>query len=296
MTDESAQQPLLPPPPAHIPPPPPPPYVPPSPGDPAYAVEPAVPVAPPEPAPIDMGGYRRVPLTPLRWRVLVLLLLVASTIALAFGSSWFAYASGIMRGLSPDMRAVVLTLIIFLQYLPPLSFVVLKARRGHVPLKEALSLRRFNVGAGIALALGAMFAARAIGIQYAVFMQTLGVKAPEVPDITRLFPVSPVGVAASVLTAVVLAPLAEEALFRGVVYAGLRERWGQTAGMLVSAGLFALVHFSIFQFVPLFVLGLLLAWLLSATRSLWPSILCHSLFNATAVALLYLFRALGVRG
>ncbi len=249
-----------------------------------------------KPAAFDFAGHQGTPLAPIRWSVVLLFVLVAAQVAFAFGSSWFAHRSGIMRGLSADARALVLLGIIFVQYLPPLAFIALWARKRGARLAETFAVRRFSVRAGIGLAVGLAFAGRVFGLQYAVFMTQLGIKAPEVTDVTRLFPSSAVGVMATLLTAVVFAPLAEEALFRGVIFPGLRDRWGQFAGMLVSAGLFALVHFSWFQFIPIFVLGAMLAWLTSSTRSIWPAIICHAIFNGTAVALLYMLRALGVTG
>ncbi len=247
-------------------------------------------------APVDFGGHKGTALAPIRWPIVLQFGIVVVSVALAFGSSWLAYGSDIMHGLLPDARAIVLMGIIVLQYLPPLVFVALWARKRGARLAETFCMRRFDAGAGIGMAIGFAAAARVVGIQYAVVIQRLGIKAPDTPDVTRLFPSSPVGVMATVLVAVVLAPLAEEALFRGVVFAGLRDRWGQTAGVLVSAALFAVVHFSWFQFVPLFLLGVLLAQLVASTRSIWPSVLCHAAFNGSAVALLYVLRAVGVGG
>ncbi len=166
-----------------------------------------------------------------------------------------------------------------MQYLLPILLVAWWARTRGVRFFEAFALRRFDVGVGVSVAMGCAVAGRMVGIQYSVLMQQLGIRAPENLDVTRLFPVSPIGIAATVLASVVIAPLAEEVLFRGVVFAGLRDRWGQLAGILVSSGLFALVHLSAYQFVPVFILGMLLAVLASSTRSIWPSILCHALFN-----------------
>ncbi len=261
---------------------------------PALAVD--TPSAPHNLAAIDFGGHRDTPLTPVRWPVLLAFGLVALATASAFGSSWIAYRSGILTGLAPDARAAALASIIFLQYVPPIALAGGWARKHGAGLSEAFALRRFSVGAGIGLAIGLAVAGRALGVQYALLMSRLGVVAPETPDVTRLFPTSPIGVMATLLTVVIIAPLAEEALFRGVIFPGLRERWGQVAGVLVSSALFALIHFQWYQFVPILMLGILLAWLTSATRSIWPAVMCHAIFNASGVALLYLLRALGVSG
>ncbi len=278
-----------------LPPPPPPPQFIPiwpsaSTGSPDAADTPAIPPS------FDLGGHRGIPLAPLRWPLALVFGIVVAIVGVGFGSSWLVVRSGVLRGLSVDARVVVLTAVIAVQYLLPILLVAWWARTRGVRFFEAFALRRFDVGVGVSVAMGCAVAGRMVGIQYSVLMQQLGIRAPENLDVTRLFPVSPIGIAATVLASVVIAPLAEEVLFRGVVFAGLRDRWGQLAGILVSSGLFALVHLSAYQFVPVFILGMLLAVLASSTRSIWPSILCHALFNASGVAMLYLLRAAGVLG
>jgi len=93
------------------------------------------------------------------------------------------------------------------------------------------------------------------------------------------------------LSAVVLAPLFEEAIFRGLIqtpmvqYPALRrQRW---IIILISAAIFTAVHSAIvWQVVPgLFLLGVTLAWLYERTGSLWPGFVVHLLFNLTNVVL-----------
>jgi membrane protease YdiL (CAAX protease family) len=47
---------------------------------------------------------------------------------------------------------------------------------------------------------------------------------------------------AMAIAAIVLAPIAEETVFRGVIYGGLRQSWPMPLAALVSAALFGLVH------------------------------------------------------
>jgi membrane protease YdiL (CAAX protease family) len=81
-------------------------------------------------------------------------------------------------------------------------------------------------------------------------------------------------------TAVVLAPLFEETLFRGVLLPVVGERLGGGWGVLISAAVFALAHLSIGEFPPLFVLGLGLGWLRWSSGRLGASVLMHGLWNA----------------
>ncbi len=84
----------------------------------------------------------------------------------------------------------------------------------------------------------------------------------------------------------ILMPVGEEILFRGIAYIGLAGRFGQPKGILLSALLFAVLHGYIRAFMPLvlggipiFIMGLALAWLYIRTKSLIPCIITHSLVN-----------------
>ncbi|MGH7566962.1 MAG: lysostaphin resistance A-like protein [Gemmatimonadota bacterium] len=89
----------------------------------------------------------------------------------------------------------------------------------------------------------------------------------------------------TVAVAVVLAPVLEEALFRGVILRGLARRRGPRSATLWTAAFFAFFHFyNPWQIVPTFFLGLLFAWVVLTTGSLWASIVLHSAFNGLSLA------------
>ena len=88
----------------------------------------------------------------------------------------------------------------------------------------------------------------------------------------------------SVFALAILTPLAEEIFFRGFVMRGLVNRWGFGSGLVVSAALFAGLHFSPALLLPVFVTGLLLGGLYRLTRSLWPCIAVHAAQNLVAVS------------
>jgi len=79
----------------------------------------------------------------------------------------------------------------------------------------------------------------------------------------------------------VLAPLAEEVFFRGVVQSMLRRYLRSPwAAILASSVIFALVHAPLWQTVlPLFVFAIALGYNYERTGRLWASILMHALFN-----------------
>lgn len=83
--------------------------------------------------------------------------------------------------------------------------------------------------------------------------------------------------------AAILAPVAEETFFRGFVFGGLRKSVGPWAAAIMSAALFMLAHISPAVFIPIFLIGLVLAWVYLKTGSLWYSILTHMGYNALVV-------------
>jgi hypothetical protein len=88
--------------------------------------------------------------------------------------------------------------------------------------------------------------------------------------------------------AVVLAPVAEEFVFRGLLFStAKRLGWPKLAWLGVSS-LFAFIHFNPPTFLPLFAFALALTWLYETTEGLFAPILAHGLFNAANLALLCL--------
>ncbi|MCL0102298.1 CPBP family intramembrane metalloprotease, partial [Dehalococcoidia bacterium] len=82
---------------------------------------------------------------------------------------------------------------------------------------------------------------------------------------------------------IIVAPITEEIFFRGFVFGGLNRNIGFVAATIVSAGLFALLHVHPMVYVPIFLIGLLLAWVYARSGSLWTSIHLHMAYNATII-------------
>ncbi|RZT86186.1 hypothetical protein EV383_3076 [Pseudonocardia sediminis] len=77
----------------------------------------------------------------------------------------------------------------------------------------------------------------------------------------------------------VLVPIAEELLFRGIGYSGLR-RYGVWVALIVSSLVFGLAH-GINVVLPAAVcLGAINAFLYERSGSIWPSVLSHGVHNA----------------
>ncbi len=85
---------------------------------------------------------------------------------------------------------------------------------------------------------------------------------------------------------VVIAPVAEEFIFRGMLYPLIKQRGRPRLAWLGVSFLFALIHWDAATFVPLFVLALALTWLYEETDNLLAPIAAHALFNAANFVLL----------
>lgn len=88
------------------------------------------------------------------------------------------------------------------------------------------------------------------------------------------------------LLAVVVAPLFEEILFRGILLPVLARRFGVLAAVAAISILFAVIHGHVPSLVTLFLLSVALSTAYLFTRSLTTSIVMHALFNAVTVTIL----------
>lgn len=89
--------------------------------------------------------------------------------------------------------------------------------------------------------------------------------------------------AAYAAVVVLVAPVVEELMFRGVGFA-LLETFGQTAAILLTGLAFALVHGLVIGFPVIATFALGLAYLRAKTTSIYPCILLHATFNAFGLA------------
>jgi membrane protease YdiL (CAAX protease family) len=86
--------------------------------------------------------------------------------------------------------------------------------------------------------------------------------------------------------AVVIAPVAEEFIFRGMLFPFLKQLGYPRLAWFGTSALFALIHLNAPTFVPLFVFALTLTWLYDWTDNLLAPITAHALFNAANFAFL----------
>ncbi len=84
------------------------------------------------------------------------------------------------------------------------------------------------------------------------------------------------------LLIVVVAPITEEFIFRGVLFYGFNRHGGPVFAMVASSLLFALLHGNFIQAIPTFMVGLVLSYLRYKTGSIKSSVVLHAINNSYA--------------
>lgn len=83
-------------------------------------------------------------------------------------------------------------------------------------------------------------------------------------------------------TAVLVGPVCEELIFRGVLLRGFLENYGRRTAILLSSLLFAFIHLNPWQAVSGFFIGCLFAWFVARTGSILPAAAGHVMCNGIA--------------
>lgn len=127
------------------------------------------------------------------------------------------------------------------------------------------------------LVLGALF----IVFAYSILLSIAGISPnTDLPDAVynHFLPLSIV-----LILTVLIAPVIEETFFRGFVFGGLMRRWGPIWSALGSGLLFGMAHLGnvgyFYVVPPIIGIGVLFAWSYRYSRSIFPSMAAHFLFN-----------------
>lgn len=156
-------------------------------------------------------------------------------------------------------------------------------------IRDAFGLNLWNFFRALGWAVIILIAALAFEYAYELTLQAIGWHPPSQTAVELLnnAPLWPTGIYLAFF-AVVLAPVAEEFIFRGVLFTFVKNLGFPKTAWIVVSLLFALVHGDVGIFVPLFFLALLLTWLYEKTENLLAPIIAHALFNAVnLIGLIY---------
>ena len=121
-----------------------------------------------------------------------------------------------------------------------------------------------------------------------VLLDQMGIKAVEQSAVEALRHAGQgPGLLAFVLITVVVAPLGEELLFRGVLYPAIKHAGFPRLAWWGTSLLFAVIHFNLPILLPLFLLSLLLVWLYEYTDNFLAPLTAHMLFNAANLVIFF---------
>ena len=102
-------------------------------------------------------------------------------------------------------------------------------------------------------------------------------------------------IATSGVIAAIFGPVIEEIFFRGVMYNAVKRKLGVFRAILITSVLFSFLHthamtYFLVGFMPIAILGAVLAYLYEKTGSLIPSVTLHMLNNLGSILMVFLFK------
>ena len=173
-----------------------------------------------------------------------------------------------------------------------LALVAVRLAQRRIPWRAAFGLEGRGAGRRLALGAGLYLASLPLVMGCAFLWRELllrmGVNPEAQPVVELMAGAHPWALRAYLIAlGTLVAPVAEEVLFRGIALPLLAKRFGAGAAVLLTALVFASLHFNAASFGPLLLLGLVLALAYVYSGSLWTPIALHSLFNGVNIALLY---------
>lgn len=253
------------------------------------AALPPIPLDPPEAEPDAATGG-----APESWSLWVAAGLVGLLLALVAGSG-AVIAAATHAGMGRDEVAALSAALLSAAYATVIGVTWLLARAEGTPFWTAVGAKPVAVRTVVGGAVLVTVVGRGAAALWDTILAALDLElAGSDIDPTQLFSPGPAGVAMTVLIVVVLAPIAEEIVFRGVLLPSLARHWGVRVAVVGSSALFAFMHVTPYAIVPIFVLAVALGVLFVRTGSLWVCIAAHVLFNATGLAALYVAKVMGL--
>lgn len=161
------------------------------------------------------------------------------------------------------------------------------ALRKHRVGVHTLGLRPFGAAAGCSYAAFALLLAFGFNAFYSVVSNSMD-RVVEPTPVLSYFGGGLAGFTIALVIASGVVPFVEEAFFRGFIFPSLARRFGLVIGVILSSALFGAAHLNGDAFLPLSFFGVVLALLYSATGSIYPGIMLHSVNNSVALLAAYM--------
>jgi membrane protease YdiL (CAAX protease family) len=270
-----------------------PPPLPPTEADSPYAPPIAMPppLSPSEAVALRPTGLLKVSTAPYRWLDLPLIGLVFLVFA------GLTAANGGTEEIPLDKKYTPAVLIASIMFQFMIMGMVVAFVGWRVKITEWLGLRWRLWPLAIPIAIGTLFlmwffmGALAFSGWNKWLEESLGIESMQ--EAVKVFQEvkDPVVIILMAVTAAIVAPMAEEVVFRGYLYPAAKRFCGPAGGIIFSSLVFAAAHGHVVALVPLFVLAVVLCLLYEFTGSIWACMSVHFLFNAATVTIQLLVRS-----
>ncbi len=250
-------------------------------------VPPFIPAPSPEAAPAS-------PPPPERWTFRDLgifigfgtLAFVFAYIGVTIGTLPFLFRHGANRALSPEANAYISLVFMCVFYVLLFGAIYgLVALRGRRPLRRAIKWQLPPLGRALVFFAGGFVLSIAVELAPAIF-----------PDQSH-FPLQDLFTTPAVAYAlggfaVLIAPLMEELVFRGVLFAIFEDQLGLRVSIILTAVLFTAMHIPEYlgawnHVFLLLIVGLVFSLARGITGSLVPSVLLHTAYNFSQIVILF---------
>jgi membrane protease YdiL (CAAX protease family) len=118
--------------------------------------------------------------------------------------------------------------------------------------------------------------------------RSLGIDKPDVQEVVKLFLENRGWLVRglTIVSACAVAPVAEEIIFRGFLYAAIKRHSERFFAAIVTSTIFAAVHGTASGLLPLWVLAMCLTLAYEITGCLWVPILMHAIFNSVQTVIM----------
>ncbi len=162
-------------------------------------------------------------------------------------------------------------------------FIALHRRKAGL---RDLGLKYYSIGKTIWYSFISLLAIFAISFIYVFVLNAVfGIEAPS-SKIEVLIQNRSISNTVLLVVVAFVGPVIEEVFFRGFLYSAFKKSWGILPALFISSVLFSVAHLEIYSFIPLFIIGWLLAYIFEKTQSLLPAIFLHASYNLILILVL----------
>jgi membrane protease YdiL (CAAX protease family) len=226
----------------------------------------------------------------IRWNaldgIIAVVFLAATLTGVYFGSAWIFITLSNRELLSANISNISFIILYGIQVLLMMGTVwFFTLYRKKARLRD-LGLRYYSIGKTLWYTFISLIAIFIISFIYVFVMSSaLGIEAPS-SKIEILVMNRSISNTILLLVVAFIGPVVEEVFFRGFLYSAFKKNWGVLPALFVSSVLFSVVHLQVYSFIPLFLIGWLLAYIFEKTKSLFPAIFLHAVYNLILILIL----------